>query len=151
MPQSQGTALTVDFHELALQGGAKKKVATGTPQKLNRYSYATNNPVRLIDPSGHAIIDSGGEEDTLPGAPPSTNGGLANGSGNPGSKPPPVDPQPAKPIAPAPSERNTGGSSFGGDEGEGSNAAGDPVSPPTDEPIDGSPQETQQSNGRPAS
>jgi len=29
--------------------------APGDPQSLNRYSYAGNNPLRYVDPSGHAI------------------------------------------------------------------------------------------------
>jgi RHS repeat-associated protein len=32
----------------------------GNPQTLNRYSYATNNPLRYTDPSGHALEDGYG-------------------------------------------------------------------------------------------
>jgi RHS repeat-associated protein len=31
------------------------------PQMLNRYSYAANNPLKYVDPSGHAIVFSGGK------------------------------------------------------------------------------------------
>jgi hypothetical protein len=30
----------------------------GDPQSLNHYSYAGNNPLRYVDPSGHDPIDS---------------------------------------------------------------------------------------------
>ena len=29
----------------------------GNPQSFNRYSYVTNNPATLVDPSGHGIWD----------------------------------------------------------------------------------------------
>ena len=29
----------------------------GNPQSLNRYSYVLNNPLRFVDPSGHAAVD----------------------------------------------------------------------------------------------
>jgi hypothetical protein len=28
------------------------------PQSLNKYTYVTNNPLRYIDPEGHAVFDS---------------------------------------------------------------------------------------------
>ena len=39
---------------------ADTMVATaGSPQGLNRYAYALNNPVKYVDPSGHCINDTG--------------------------------------------------------------------------------------------
>ena len=34
------------------------------PQSYNRYSYVYNNPIKLIDPSGHCAITADGKQDT---------------------------------------------------------------------------------------
>jgi RHS repeat-associated protein len=46
------------------------------PQAFNRYSYVLNNPVNLIDPSGHTVC--------LPGECKGDYGPIGGGGGNPG-------------------------------------------------------------------
>jgi RHS repeat-associated protein len=84
---AQNSKLSVDFHEPGFLSGlngetaftqqhgfwfqlnsderSKANVPWGpaTPQALNRYSYVLNNPLRYIDPTGHANADGGGGDD----------------------------------------------------------------------------------------
>ena len=50
----------------------------GNPQSLNRYSYAANNPLRYVDPSGHRECEGAsncnGPDPVLPAAPPAYSG-----------------------------------------------------------------------------
>ncbi|NJO81985.1 MAG: hypothetical protein HC828_03795, partial [Blastochloris sp.] len=70
------TPLTIDFHEGGFLGKLNAESRTGfwfelgreerqqhgspmgpaNPQSLNRYSYVTNNPLRYVDPTGHARV-----------------------------------------------------------------------------------------------
>jgi len=45
----------------------------GNPQSLNRYAYVLNNPIRLVDPSGHCPID---DEPQRCGIKPSEDDGV---------------------------------------------------------------------------
>ncbi|GAA5531430.1 RHS repeat-associated core domain-containing protein [Herpetosiphon gulosus] len=76
VPTTSHRALTVDFHEAAFaatladenqrgfwfqMGSQQRQQATPPwgptdPQNLNRFSYATNNPLRFTDPSGHVTL-----------------------------------------------------------------------------------------------
>ncbi len=53
------------------------------PQKLNRYSYARNNPVSFVDPSGLDECTWDSETNTL-NCPPGGGGGGGGSPGNPG-------------------------------------------------------------------
>ena len=77
--QEQNSLLTVDFHEGALLSGlngdnaltlqkgywfqlsgqdrqrAREPWGPHNPQALNRYAYVLDNPVRYVDPTGHAV------------------------------------------------------------------------------------------------
>jgi RHS repeat-associated protein len=92
MGQEQSSLLTVDFHEggllsglngdnaLTLQKGywfqlsgqdrqrAREPWGPHNPQALNRYSYVLDNPVRYVDPSGHAYKvpgDTGNQQNVV--------------------------------------------------------------------------------------
>jgi hypothetical protein len=80
------------------------------PQAFNRYSYVLNNPLRYIDPSGHASVCGFSYSDPEcygpdPWAPPSSGGGggiyIPLDSGKKQNKPKVVDePQPVVIVAP---------------------------------------------------
>ncbi|MDW8215025.1 MAG: RHS repeat-associated core domain-containing protein [Roseiflexaceae bacterium] len=50
------SALTLAPHDaVARQAWAQRGGVPATPQELNRYAYARNNPLRWTDPTGHWI------------------------------------------------------------------------------------------------
>jgi RHS repeat-associated protein len=73
------------------------------PQGLNRYTYTLNNPVRLVDPSGHAQTC----EDSC-GTP---------GSGNPSAPPPPNPPTTPPGTTTTPPPADNGGNQTSDDDG----------------------------------
>jgi RHS repeat-associated protein len=80
--------------------------SAGNPQSLNRYTYALNDPIDLVDPSGQNPVaedpsDEGGGGDE-PGIPIPVDGGEPGGLTPPDLGPAPIPPyNPNDPLGPA--------------------------------------------------
>jgi RHS repeat-associated protein len=77
------------------------------PQTFNRYAYALNNPLKLVDPSGLCDESEDPESDAAHHGPRAADdcGGGGGGGGDQGGGPPP-DPNPPPPPDPNPPDPN---------------------------------------------
>jgi hypothetical protein len=48
-------SLTMSPNDAVARAAWWQRGAAADPQQLNRYSYASNNPLKYTDPSGHCI------------------------------------------------------------------------------------------------